>query len=409
MLFYRLSIYAYYLFIRFASLFNTKAKRWVDGRKNQEKLFEKKLPVAKRVWFHFASLGEFEQGRSLIHYFEKHKSEYSIVISFFSPSGYEQRKNYPVEGVYYLPLDTKKNASKFIDFINPSIAIFNKYEYWHYMMKELHCREIPLFVTSAIFRKNQIFFQWYGWFYRKTLGYVTHFFTQNQKSDALLESIDHENYTMAGDTRFDRVFEHSLNVKDDEKISRFVDAKKCFVGGSTWMPDEEIILPLIEVLLGYKFILVPHEINVEKIHALKNKIGTIAFLYSEFDAEYSSDKRVLIVDTIGLLSSIYNSSSISYIGGGFGKGIHNTLEAATFAKPIIFGPKYEKFQEAKDLIERTAAFSVNNADELQNIALKLSTDEEFYSRASTSAREYVLEKKGATEIIMNYLQKCNYI
>ncbi len=409
MLFYRLSIYVYYLFIRFASLFNTKAKRWVDGRKNQGKLFENKLPNQKRVWFHFASLGEFEQGRSLIHFFEKNKSEYSIVITFFSPSGYEQRKNYPCEGVYYLPLDTPNNAKKFIDFINPSIAIFNKYEYWHYTMKELHISEIPLFVTSAIFRENQIFFQWYGWFYRKTLGYVTHFFTQNQKSDSLLESIDHENYTMAGDTRFDRVFEHSLSVKDNEKISQFVANKKSFVGGSTWLPDEEIILPLIEDLSDYKFILVPHEINTEKIQTLKNKIGSSAFLYSEFDTKYSSDKRVLIVDTIGLLSSIYNCSSISYIGGGFGKGIHNTLEAATFGKPIIFGPNYHKFQEAIDLIERKAAYTVNNANELQDIALKLSNDELFYNTAGTAAREYVLEKKGATEIITNYLQTCKYI
>lgn len=409
MIVYRLGIYFYYLFIKFASLFNEKAKLWVNGRKAQKSVYSTSLEKTDRVWFHFASLGEFEQGRSMIEYFKKHLPHYKIVISFFSPSGYELRKNYEAEKVYYLPLDTPANAKEFINHIQPSIAIFNKYEYWHYIMRELHDQQIPFFVSSAIFRKNQLFFKWYGWFNRKTLGYVNHFFTQNLESDKLLESIDHENFTMAGDTRFDRVYEHSLNVKDDAKILCFANSEKVFVAGSTWPHDEKLILDLIKNHDDLKFIIVPHEIKTDHIQQLYNALKTKAILYSNFENDYSDDKNILIVDRIGLLSGIYHIAHICYIGGGFGKGIHNTLEAATFGKPIIFGPNYEKFQEAKDLINRSAAFSIDNSVDLQKITKRLLDDETQYQQAADSAREYVLEKKGATEVIMNYLKQLQYI
>lgn len=409
MVLYRLSIYFYYLFIKFASLFNEKAKLWIEGRKAQEHVYKTSLEKSDRVWFHFASVGEFEQGRSIIEYFKNNYPNYKIVISFFSPSGYELRKNYPVEKVYYLPLDTPKNAKAFINHIQPSIAIFNKYEYWHYMMEELHNRSIPLFATSAIFRKNQIFFKWYGWFNRKTLGYVSHFFTQNILSDQLLESINHENFTMAGDTRFDRVYEHSLTVKDDERILKFADKQKVFVAGSTWPEDEKLILDFIKNHADLKFIIVPHEIKSENIQKLYSSLNPHAFLYSKFDKDYNADKKILIVDNVGLLSGIYHIAHICYIGGGFGKGIHNTLEAATFGKPIIFGPNYEKFQEAKDLIARSAAFSISNANDLNEIGNQLLNDEKIYEQSASSAREYVLEKKGATEVITNYLKQLQYI
>lgn len=409
MIIYRLGIYFYYLFVRFASLFNEKARLWIEGRKAQATVYSNQLEKTTRAWFHFASLGEFEQGRSMIEYFKSNHPDYKIVITFFSPSGYELRKNYPAEKVYYLPLDTPRNAKAFIDHIQPSIAIFNKYEYWHYMMRELHERQIPLFVSSAIFRKNQLFFKWYGWFNRKTLGYVTHFFTQNIESDKLLESIDHENFTMAGDTRFDRVYEHSLTVKDDEKILKFAANKKIFVAGSTWPLDEKLILDVIKKSDDIKFIIVPHEIKSDNIQKLFNALKPKTILYSDFENNYSEDKRILIVDKIGLLSGIYHIAYICYIGGGFGKGIHNTLEAATFGKPVIFGPNYTKFQEAKDLIKRSAAFSINTADDLKNISDRLLSDEKYYEHASNSAREYVLEKKGATEVIMNYLKQLQYI
>jgi 3-deoxy-D-manno-octulosonic-acid transferase len=409
MILYRLGVYFYYLFIKFASLFNEKAKLWIEGRKSQEHVYQNELEKSARVWFHFASVGEFEQGRSIIEYFKKNFPNYKIVISFFSPSGYELRKNYPVEKVYYLPLDTPSNAKAFINHIQPSIAIFNKYEYWHYMMEELHKREIPLFVTSAIFRKNQLFFKWYGWFNRKTLGYVSHFFTQNIDSDQLLVSIDHENFTMAGDTRFDRVYEHAQNVKDDERILKFAANQKVFVAGSTWPEDEKLIIDFIKNRGDLKFIIVPHEIKSENIQKLYSSLKPHAVLYSKFDEDYNTDKKILIVDNIGLLSGIYHIAHICYIGGGFGKGIHNTLEAATFGKPIIFGPNYTKFQEAKDLIARTAAFSINNSEELNKIGLKLLNDEEYYKQAASSSREYVLEKKGATEVITNYLKQLQYI
>lgn len=409
MVLYRLGIFFYYLFIRFASIFNEKAKLWIEGRKVQEHVYQFQLEKSDRVWFHFASVGEFEQGRSIIEFFKNKYPNYKIVISFFSPSGYELRKNYPVEKVYYLPLDTPKNAKAFINHIQPSIAIFNKYEYWHYMMEELHQRNIPLFVTSAIFRENQLFFKWYGWFNRKTLGYVSHFFTQNILSDQLLESINHENFTMAGDTRFDRVYEHSLTVKDDERILKFAANQKVFVAGSTWPLDEKLILEYIKKREDLKFIIVPHEIKSDNIQKLYNALKPSSILYSDFDNNYSDDKRILIVDKVGLLSGIYHIAHICYIGGGFGKGIHNTLEAATFGKPIIFGPKYHKFQEAQDLINRAAAFSINNSTELQNIGNQLLSDHTYYQQAANSAREYVLEKKGATEVITNYLKQLQYI
>lgn len=409
MIAYRLGIYFYYLFIKFASLFNEKARLWIEGRKAQASVYSSQLEKTSRVWFHFASLGEFEQGRSMIEYFKSNHPHYKIVITFFSPSGYELRKNYPAEKVYYLPLDTPKNAKAFINHIQPSIAIFNKYEYWHYMMRELHERQIPFFVSSAIFRKNQLFFKWYGWFNRKTLGYVNHFFTQNIESDKLLESIDHENFTMAGDTRFDRVYEHSLTVKDDEKILQFAANEKVFVAGSTWPADEKLILELIAANKELKFIIVPHEIKAEKIQQLYNNFKSEALLYSNFERDFSADKKILIVDNVGLLSGIYHIAHICYIGGGFGKGIHNTLEAATFGKPVIFGPNYTKFQEAEDLIKRSAAFSINTSADLKNITERLLSDENYYQQASNSAREYVLEKKGATEVIMNYLKQLQYI
>lgn len=409
MIFYRLGIFFYYLFIKFASLFNEKAKLWIDGRKSQEHVYQQKLEKSDRVWFHFASVGEFEQGRSIIEYFKNNFPKYKIVISFFSPSGYELRKNYPVEKVYYLPLDTPSNAKAFINHIQPSIAIFNKYEYWHYMMEELHKQNIPLFVTSAIFRKNQLFFKWYGWFNRKTLGYVSHFFTQNVETDQLLESIVHENFTMAGDTRFDRVYEHSLTVKDDDRILKFAANQKVFVAGSTWPQDEKLILDFIKKHNDLKFIIVPHEIKNVDIQKLYNTLKPKAILYSDYDNNYSDDKKILIVDKVGLLSGIYHIAHICYIGGGFGKGIHNTLEAATFGKPIIFGPNYHKFQEAKDLIKRSAAFSIKNADELNKIGERLLLDEVYYQQAANSAREYVLEKKGATEVITNYFKQLQYI
>lgn len=409
MIFYRLGILFYYLMIKFAALFNEKARMWIDGRKSQESLYSESLERTNRVWFHFASAGEFEQGRSIIEYFKKNLPHYKIVISFFSPSGYELRKNYPVEKVYYLPLDTPSNAKKFIRHLQPSIVIFNKYEYWHYMMEELHMQNIPLFVTSAIFRKNQLFFKWYGWFNRKTLGYVSHFFTQNMESDQLLESINHENFTMAGDTRFDRVYEHALTVKDDEKILKFSANKKVFVAGSTWPADEKLIIELVKSNSNFKYIIVPHEIKSEHLLKLKTVFNNKAFLYSEFDKEYSEEKSILIVDKIGLLSGIYHLAHICYIGGGFGKGIHNTLEAATFGKPIIFGPTYEKFQEAKDLIARTAAYSISNSEELAMHVQRLLNDEHSYQQSAQAASEYVLEKKGATEVITNYLKQLRYI
>lgn len=408
---YQFGVYSYYLFILFASLFNRKASLWINGRRSQKILLTTALPPAKRIWFHFASLGEFEQGRSVLEKINTQYPTYKIIISFFSPSGYEIRKNYSLaEKVFYLPLDTKANAKEFINHINPSIIIFNKYEYWFHYFNEAKKRNIPLFVISSIFRDNQLFFKSYGSFQRKILRLVNYFFVQNNQSKTLLESIHISNSIVTGDTRFDRVYEHSKNPIQDNCINSFCENAEVFVAGSTWTKDEELIFEFSKSFQNLKFVIVPHEVNSSTVSSLQKLFGSNAGLYSELrNTSIPSTLRILIVDTVGLLNSIYSKAKYTYIGGGFGVGIHNTLEAAAYGKPIFFGPNYQKFSEAKEMIANGAAKSISSASELINAVNNLENNNSEYQNVCNTSKQYVYTQKGATDIILNYLVEKKYL
>lgn len=401
---YDLGIQIYRLLILLASLKNKKAEDWIKGRKNLLHEIEEQLDKTKRpIWFHFASLGEFEQGRSVL---EELKARYpgsSIIITFFSPSGYEIRKDYNLaDHVFYLPLDTKKNAKEFVRMIKPSIAIFTKYEYWYHYFAELERNNVPLFMISAIFRENQPFFKWYGSLHRRMLGMVSHFFVQNETSKDLLSGLGFNNISIAGDTRFDRVVKNASRVKTIDRVQEFCGDDKIFIGGSTWFEDETLIASLTEKYADWKFIIAPHEIKPERIRqAAKLFRGSVKF--SEFSPDVTN-YRILIIDNIGMLSSLYQYADIAYIGGGFGVGIHNTQEAAAFNVPVIFGPNYDKFSEACALIDAGAAFSIKNNKELERVMIRLQ-DRFFREEAGKIGGEYVRNHIGATETILDYIYK----
>ncbi len=400
---YRISVRLYQIAIWLASFFNPKAKLWTDGRRTQ-----KLVTADATIWFHFASLGEFEQGRPVL---EKLKAENPVlktVVTFFSPSGYEVRKNTLLaDYVYYLPLDTRRNAQQFIKTINPKIAVFTKYEYWYFYMDELYQRQIPLYVISAIFRPQQIFFRSYGGFYRRILLLVQHFFVQDETSKNLLSGIGISNVSISGDTRFDRVWENAQHIEPLVKIAAFKNNQKVFIAGSTWPPDENLIVNLVSIYPDWKFIIAPHEISKDKIDNLLRKISaekTIRYTEITLDESVLKQKQVLVIDNIGLLSKLYQYGNIAYIGGGFGTGIHNTLEAAAFGLPVIFGPIYHKFKEAQDLIKLNAGFSIVNEASLEAIVAQLITDEKFYAEASFQAKNYTRQNTGATDKICKYIQ-----
>ncbi len=398
---YDFSIKLYYLLIFLFSFFNRKAKLWIDGRRN---IFQKIEPftVNKPIWFHFASLGEFEQGRPVLEALKGKFPEKKIVISFFSSSGYEVRKNYALADlVVYLPLDTTANAKRFVTLINPEFAVFTKYEYWYHYFNELNKRQIPTFVISAIFRKNQSFFRWYGALNRKMLAFISHIFVQDEQSKLFLSEIGITKVTVSGDTRFDRVYQNAKDIEENDLISCFCGNNKVFIAGSTWPTDEKLIAELAGKMPDWKFIIAPHEIKEEKIKDLIHMLPNgKAIRFSEAEEKRLAQASILIIDNIGLLSALYRYGNISYIGGGFGAGIHNTLEAAAFGMPVLFGPKYKKFPEAKELINRGAGFSITSFDELQVVVSKLQTPEKI-EEPGIKAANYVAEKIGATEIILH--------
>lgn len=404
LLLYNFGINLYQILLLVVSPFNKKAKLFLNGRKHLFKTIEKQInSLEKHIWFHFASLGEFEQGRPVLEEIKKNYPGKKIIVTFFSPSGYEIRKNYQLaEGVFYLPLDTRKNAEKFIRLINPEIAVFTKYEFWHHYFKTLHDQQIPLIIVSGIFRPNQAFFKWYGGFYRNILSYVSHFFVQNTQSVELLKGLGLQNVSLSGDTRFDRVAENAAAPKQLAEIERFCGGSRVFIAGSTWLPDETILKDLFEQFLlekSWKLIIAPHEIDKAHIEQVL-KLFPDALRYTEISKhDQVADSRVLLIDNIGLLSSVYQYAEIAYIGGGFGAGIHNTLEAAAFGLPVIFGPEYGKFQEAKDLLASGAAISISSAEDLSAAFEKLQKDE----NAGVKAGKYVQDKKGATAQIMKFL------
>ncbi len=407
---YNISIFSYYLLILAASLVNKKAGLWLRGRKRIFSRLKTAInPDDKIVWFHCSSLGEFEQGRPVIEAYKIKYPQHKILLTFFSPSGYEIRKDYKqADYVFYLPLDTKANAKKFIDITKPEKAFFIKYEYWYNYLNILHKKDIPVYMVSAIYRKEQHFFKWYGFWFRNHLKNIKHIFVQNDESVSLLNKIGINQVTVSGDTRFDRV---SAILKDDRSfplIEQFVDGSKVLMAGSSWEKDEDIIKYLfLQKRDDLKFIIAPHLIDDGHINTLISKFEDAQIRYSELVNHKSEDifkgKRVLIIDSIGILSYLYKYCNIAYIGGGFGSGIHNILEAAVFGKPVIFGPNYYKFGEALDLASMEGAFSIKDKKSFVIIADKLLKNEMLRSKVSEICKNYVKLKTGATDIILNIM------
>ncbi len=407
---YNLSIFFYRIAIHIASLTgNAKAKQWIDGRKNILQDIQKSvLPNERRVWFHCASLGEFEQGRPVIEKFRTRNPEFKIVLTFFSPSGYEIRKNYPgADYIFYLPADTRTNAEKFISLMDPEKVFFVKYEYWFHYFNELRKKNIPVYLVSAIFRPEQKFFKWYGGFFRNILKAVSYFFVQDVESERLLHSIGFSNCNATGDTRFDRVAEIAANAKPIPLIEKFCGGNKILICGSTWERDEELVLAAFSKLRAknLKLIIAPHETSEKRINNLVLSCSDFkAMKFSQSNEETISSAEILVMDNIGILSSLYQYGSFTWIGGGFGSGIHNTLEAAVFGMPVFFGPNYKKFREANELIKAGGAFSINSSDELKILLSNFLNDENKRKAVSSISGKYVQERKGATEKILEFIR-----
>ncbi|MEP7263788.1 MAG: glycosyltransferase N-terminal domain-containing protein [Bacteroidota bacterium] len=407
---YGFALAVYGWLIRVAALFHPKAKEWIAGRQHWERNMSSLLKEPeKRIWFHCSSLGEYEQGRPVL---ERLRSEYpdcKIVLTFFSPSGFIQKKNETlVDYVFYLPLDGAVNSRRFIEIVNPYFAVFVKYEFWHFYIKILKDKKIPSFVISAIFRPSQIYFKNYGKFFYTILQRITHLFVQNQTSLELLYDSKLTNVTVSGDTRFDRVYMNSMNSKNLERIAAFKNGKPLFIAGSTWPSDEKILSLFIgDYKDKLKFIIVPHEITSGAIQRLRRQLPVKALLYSELSTQSSEGINILIIDNIGMLSSLYSYADYAYIGGGFGSGIHNSLEAAVYGLPVFFGTNYKKFAEAVQMIQMGTAFSFtdynNFLQQFETVFTNPSRLEEIHKKNM----RFIDSSRGATDVILNYL-KMNY-
>lgn len=414
------------------AVFHKKIKLFVDGRKKTYSQITQ-LKNEETIWFHAASLGEFEQARPLIEELKKNDNRFKILVTFFSPSGYEIRKNYKLADVVcYLPLDSKSNAKKFLDIINPKLAVFIKYEFWPNLLNELHHKEIPTILVSGILRKNQLFFKWYGGFMRKSLQAFHHFFVQNEVSKELLNSINNKNVTIAGDTRFDRVSKILEQDNSINFITEFKNDQYTIVAGSTWQEDEELLVNYInnESSENEKFIIAPHNIKSDEIRALQKSINKSVVLYSDVIASLSSslkinsveksknlndlsfraqsrnlkESQVFIIDTIGILTKIYAAADVAYVGGGLKTGLHNILEPATFGIPVVIGNKYDKFKEAVDLVKIGGCISIKNQAEFTDCFINLKKDENYRKLTGAINKKYIEDNLGATEKIMNYLK-----
>ena len=388
------------------SVFNKKIKLFVNGRKET---FSKilKLKNKKTIWFHVASLGEFEQAIPIIEEINKHYIDYKILVTFFSPSGYEIIKNYnKADVVCYLPLDSRRRVKKFIQIVNPKLVLFVKYEFWPNLLNELKRKEIPTILVSGIFRKQQIFFKNYGDFTRKSLRAFHHFFVQDNNSKKLLETINFKNVSIAGDTRFDRV---SMILKQDNSldfINEFKDNKYIVIAGSTWREDEELLINYIneKATDEDKFIIVPHNIKQDSILELQNSINKKSVLFSAKSNKDLKKYQVFIIDTIGVLTKIYQAADVAYVGGGLKTGLHNILEPATFGIPIVIGNRYQKFKEATDLIDLKGCISVKNQQEFNEVLIKLKNKDSLRISSGKINKKYIQDNLGATQLIMNFIK-----
>ena len=404
---YNIVIYIYLIGVAIASCFNKKVKKmWAGERQAIKVLREKVDPNARYIWFHAASLGEFEQGRPLMEYLRKTHPEYKILLTFFSPSGYEVRKNYEgADIICYLPLDTIRNARRFLRAIKPVMAFFIKYEFWYNYLHILQHRGIPTYSVSSIFRPDQIFFQWYGKGYGRVLKCFTHFFVQNIESKNLLAKLDIHDVEVVGDTRFDRVLQIKEASKQLPIVEKFTEnTSKVFIAGSSWLPDEEIFLKYFNLHKDWKLIVAPHVIGEDHLAQIFELLkGRRVVRYTEATEENVKDAEVLIIDCFGLLSSIYHYGTISYVGGGFGVGIHNVLEAAVWDIPVIFGPNNKRFQEAQGLIMAGGGFEINDYQSFRDLMIRFETDEMFLQTSKKHAGEFVKGRAGATKKIMGSL------
>jgi len=410
--FYFISIQLYILAMKVIRGFHPKARKMLLGRKNQWQEIKRRMETirGKTIWVHCASLGEFEQGRPVIEALKKQHSDLNIVLTFFSPSGYEVRKNYPVaDAIFYLPFDTPKNATRFVEMIQPSMAFFIKYEYWYYYLSALNQRHIPVISVSSIFRKGQLFFNDLFPFYRKLLHSFDHFFVQNVQSETLLRSLGIDRVTVAGDTRFDRVYEICQNRKEIPVASSFKEDMPIVVIGSSWPNDIALLNPIIKEWCGQvKFIIAPHELEEKNLTQIEAVMPGKSLRYSK--AEYEQCIGcfdILIIDNMGMLSSLYQYGEYAYIGGALDHGLHNTLEAATYGIPIFFarGDKNVKYQEAMDLISHGGAFEVQNASDMTRKFAQLYNNESEYQHAARAAEQYIAGNLGATEKVMAYTDK----
>jgi 3-deoxy-D-manno-octulosonic-acid transferase len=407
---YNFFIRCYQFAVSIAAFWNPKARQWINGRKKLFNELEKQIePSHEIIWMHCASAGEFEQGKPVIELLKNRYPNKKVLVSFFSPSGHAAGIKYDkADLVCYLPLDTKKNATHFLAIVKPQLVVFIKYEYWYHHLKTARENNIPLLLLSAIFREEQIFFKSFGVFHRKILQLYTKIFVQDDVSESLLRTIN-ISCIVSGDTRFDRViaianrFKNNNNA-DMELIKIFALGSKALVAGSTWPEDEKIMAGILKAFPTLKLIIAPHEIGEDRIKSLEILFPN-SIRYSRLK-EKMEEGNVLIIDNVGLLSQIYQYATITYIGGGFNKsGIHNTLEAAVWGKPVIFGPNYKKFKEAKELIETGASFSISNANELIDLAGILLSDNTKLNNSGNAAKNYVMKKQGATEKIANYIQE----
>ena len=411
---YNIVIYLYLFGVAIYSRFNEKVRKMWRGEREAFKILREKVdPSAQYVWFHAASLGEFEQGRPLMEQLRRDHPEYKILLTFFSPSGYEVRKNYEgADIITYLPLDTITNARRFLRTIRPVMAFFIKYEFWYNYLHILKHRHIPVYSVSSIFRPDQVFFKWYGYQYGRVLKCFTHFFVQNEVSRELLAKIGITDVTITGDTRFDRVLQIKEAAKQLPVVEAFLDEKsKVFVAGSSWPPDEDIFIRYFNEHRDWKLIIAPHVIGEDHLQQIEQKLADwhverYTNLTTPLSSGRGAEGEALIIDCFGLLSSIYRYADVTYVGGGFGVSIHNTVEAAVWGKPVIFGPENRKFQEAQELKQCGGGLEISNYEDFARIMDRFNSNAEALQQSGQAAGNYVKRRSGATPTILDFIFRC---
>ena len=402
---YQVAIYLYLCGVAVASIFSKKVKKMWKGERQALDILKRKVnPNHQYIWFHAASLGEFEQGRPLIERIRADYPEYKILLTFFSPSGYEVRKNYEhADIVCYLPIDTIRNARRFLRTVRPCMAFFIKYEFWYNYLHILKHRNVPVYSVSSIFREHQIFFRWYGKSYAGVLRCFTHFFVQNEKSKHLLHTIGIDTVDVVGDTRFDRVLQIKEKAKQLPIVEAFKADKKVFVAGSSWAPDEDIFIPFMNECKGWKMIIAPPVISEEHLKRIEEKCKGKAVRYTATTPEEAAQAQCLLIDCFGLLSSVYQYGEVAYVGGGFGVGIHNVLEAVVWKMPVLFGPNHQRFQEAQELIKVKGGFEITDSSSFARMMQQFMTQQEYLRLSGEAAGSYVESKAGATHKILKQI------